>query len=158
VQTGEGKLRLFVAVDRASKFAFARLVQSANKMEAARFLRELIEAVPYRIHTVLTDNGVQSTARQQDVWDGRHIFDRVYDEHGIGHRLTRVNHPWTTDEVEQAFSDGLVLFSARPRATARRRAGREVGTRPHSRHRRSSVAASVGALGPRRLQPSVCFR
>jgi transposase-like protein len=46
VQTGEGKLRLFVAIDRTSKFAFARLVESAGKMEAADFLRDLIEAVP----------------------------------------------------------------------------------------------------------------
>jgi IS30 family transposase len=83
VQTGQGKLRLFVAIDRTSKFALARLVESAGTMEAARFLRDLIEAVPYRVHTVLTDNGVQFTPRQQDIWDGRHIFDRVCDEHGI---------------------------------------------------------------------------
>ena len=59
VSTEEGKLRLFVAVDRTSKFAFARLVESAGKMEAAQFLRDLIEAVPYRIHTVLTDNALR---------------------------------------------------------------------------------------------------
>src|ERR671913_1977359 len=59
VSSEEGKLRLFVAVDRTSKFAFARLVESAGKMEAAQFLRDLIEVVPYRIHTVLTDNGIQ---------------------------------------------------------------------------------------------------
>jgi transposase InsO family protein len=101
VSTEEGKLRLFVAIDRTSKFAFARLVESAGKMEAARFLRELVEAVPYRIHTVLTDNGVQFTPRKRDVWDGRHIFDRVCDEHGIEHRLTKVNHPWTNGQVER---------------------------------------------------------
>jgi transposase InsO family protein len=101
VSTEEGKLRLFVAIDRTSKFAFARLVESAGKMEAARFLRDLIEAVPYRIHTVLTDNGVQFTPRKQDVWDSRHIFDRVCDEHGIEHRLTKVNHPWTNGQVER---------------------------------------------------------
>jgi transposase InsO family protein len=101
VSTEEGKLRLFVAIDRTSKFAFARLVESAGKMEAARFLRELVEAVPYRIHTVLTDNGVRFTPRKQDVWDGRHIFDRVCDEHGIEHRLTKVNHPWTNGQVER---------------------------------------------------------
>ena len=100
-RTEEGKLRLFVAVDRTSKFAFARLVESAGKMEAAQFLRDLIEAVPYRIHTVLTDNGVQFTPRKQDIWDGRHIFDRVCDEHGIEHRLTKVNHPWTNGQVER---------------------------------------------------------
>ena len=103
VHTEEGKLRLFVAIDRTSKFAFVQLVQSAGKMEAAQFLRDLILATPYRIHTVLTDNGVQFTPRKQDIWDVQHIFDRVCDEHGIDHRLTKVNHPWTTDEVEQSL-------------------------------------------------------
>ena len=101
VRTEEGKLRLFVAIDRTSKFAFARLVESAGKMEAAQFLRDLIEAVPYRIHTVLTDNGIQFTPRARDISDGDHIFDRVCDEHGIAHRLTKVNHPWTNGQVER---------------------------------------------------------
>jgi transposase InsO family protein len=101
VRTEEGKLRLFVAIDRTSKFAFVRLVESAGKMEAAQFLRDLIEAVPYRIHTVLTDNGIQFTSRARDIWDGDHIFDRVCREHGIEHRLTKVNHPWTNGQVER---------------------------------------------------------
>jgi transposase InsO family protein len=101
VSTAEGKLRLFVAIDRTSKLAFVRLVESAGKMEAAQFLRDLIEAMPYRIHTVLTDNGVQFTPRKRDIWDSRHIFDRVCEEHGIEHRLTKVNHPWTNGQVER---------------------------------------------------------
>jgi IS30 family transposase len=67
VSTEEGELRLFAAIDRTSKFAFVRLVESAGKMEAADFLRYLAKAVPYRIHTVLTNNGVQVTARKQDI-------------------------------------------------------------------------------------------
>jgi transposase InsO family protein len=98
VSTGEGELRLFVAIDRTSKLAFVRLVDSAGKMEAAQFLRDLVEAVPYRIHTVLTDNGVQFTPRKQDVWDSEHIFDRVCRTNGIEHRLTKVNHPWTNGQ------------------------------------------------------------
>ena len=101
VSTEEGKLALFVAIDRTSKFAFAQLVPRAGKMEAAQFLRELIAALPYRIHTVLTDNGIQFTTRKQDIWDFRHIFDRVCDEHDIEHRLTKVNHPWTNGQVER---------------------------------------------------------
>ena len=101
VRTEEGKLRLFVAIDRTSKFTFVRLVGTAGKMEAAQFLRDLVEAVPYRIHTVLTDNGIQFTTRKRDIWDSRHIFDRVCDEHGIEHRLTKVNHPWTNGQVER---------------------------------------------------------
>ena len=59
VRTEEGKLHLFVAVDRTSKYAFAQLHRAANVQIAAGFLAELIAAVPYKIHTVLTDNGIQ---------------------------------------------------------------------------------------------------
>ena len=63
VQTAEGKLYLFVAIDRTSKFAYVELHAKAGKMAAAQFLRNLIAAVPYAVHTVLTDNGVQFTNR-----------------------------------------------------------------------------------------------
>jgi len=101
LRTGEGRLYLLVAIDRTSKFAFARLVPKAGKMAAAQFLRDLIEAVPYRIHTVLTDNGVQFANRQRDVHALAHIFGRVCREHDIEHRLTKVNHPWTNGQVER---------------------------------------------------------
>jgi hypothetical protein len=38
-------------------------VESAGKIEAAQFLRDLVLAAPYRIHIVLTDNGIQFTNR-----------------------------------------------------------------------------------------------
>lgn len=101
VQTAEGKLYLFVAIDRTSKFAFARLEEKAGKMAAAQFLRDLIAAVPYKIHTILTDNGVQFTNRKKDVHAFQHIFDRVCEGNGIEHRLTKVNHPWTNGQVER---------------------------------------------------------
>jgi len=101
VRTEEGKLYLFVAIDRTSKFAFVKLVPKAGKMAAAQFLRELVEAVPYRIHTVLTDNGVQFTNRPSDRFALQHIFDRVCGENSIEHRKTKVNHPWTNGQVER---------------------------------------------------------
>lgn len=101
VQTAEGKLYLFVAIDRTSKFAFVKLYAKAGKMNAAQFLRNLIAAVPYAIHTVLTDNGVQFTNRPGDIYAFHHIFDRVCDEAGIEHRLTKVKHPWTNGQVER---------------------------------------------------------
>jgi transposase InsO family protein len=101
VQTAEGKLRLFVAIDRTSKFAYAELHQDAGKMVAAQFLRNLIAAVPYTIHTVLTDNGIQFANRTRDKYAFHHIFDRVCAENGIEHRLTKLNHPWTNGQVER---------------------------------------------------------
>jgi Integrase core domain len=93
VSTEEGKRRLFVAIDRSSKYAYAELHTEVTKMVAAQFLRHLIAAVPYKIHTVLTDNGIQSTNRSRDPYAFGHIFERVCCEHGIEHWLTKVNHP-----------------------------------------------------------------
>jgi hypothetical protein len=59
----DGKLFFHVAIDRTSKFAYAELHTEATRAIAAQMLASLIEAVPYRIHTVLTDNGLQFTHR-----------------------------------------------------------------------------------------------
>ena len=106
VQTAEGKLYLFVAIDRTSKFAFVQLVESANRVTASAFLEALIAAVPYKIHTVLTDNGIQfrlppryangPTARYIT-----HMFEMRCQENGIEHRFTKINHPWTNGQVER---------------------------------------------------------
>lgn len=101
VRTEEGKLRLFVAIDRTSKFTYVELHEKAGKMIAAQFLRNVIKALPYNIHTVLTDNGIQFTNRKMDKTAGWHIFDRVCDEYGIDHRLTKIAHPWTNGQVER---------------------------------------------------------
>ena len=68
MQTAEGKLYLFVAIDRTSKFAFTELHAKATTRTAADFLRALIKAVPYKIHTVLTDNGIHFTDPKGDTW------------------------------------------------------------------------------------------
>jgi len=101
VRTEEGKLRLFVAIDPTSKFTYVELHVKAGKMIAAQFLRNLVEQLPYKIHTILTDNGIQFTNRQCDKWAFEHIFDRVCRENGIEHRLTKINHPWTNGQVER---------------------------------------------------------
>jgi len=66
----------------------------------------LVEAVPYKIHTILTDNGIQfrylprypngTTARHMT-----HMFDMRCREFGYLAPLTNVNHPWTNEQVEQ---------------------------------------------------------
>ena len=106
VRTAEGKLYLFVAIDRTSKFAFVRLQEIATVETASAFLQQLIDALPYRLHTVLTDNGIQFgdlpsrrnglTARLR-----MHMFDRVCVANGIEHRTTKPNHPWTNGQVER---------------------------------------------------------
>ena len=106
VQTAEGKLYLFVAIDRTSKFAFVQLVKKTGRTSASAFLEALIQAVPYRIHTVLTDNGIQFTFPRRYA-DGptatymTHMFAMRCRENNIEHRLTKVKHPWTNGQVER---------------------------------------------------------
>jgi transposase-like protein len=101
VQTEEGRLYLFVAIDRTSKFAYVELHARQGKMEAAAFLRNLFKAVPYKIHTILTDNGIQFTNRKQDRLAFMHIFDRICFENNTEHRCTKISHPWTNGQVER---------------------------------------------------------
>lgn len=101
VHTEEGKRYLFVAIDRTSKVAFAELHPRATRMLAAEFLRRVLEKLPYKVHKVLTDNGVQFTAQPHQLLPGGHSFDRVCAEYGLEHRLTKLAHPWTNGQVER---------------------------------------------------------
>ena len=91
VHTEEGKLHLFVAVDRTSKLAFARLYDAANRKTASHFLEALVATIPYKIHTVLTDNGVQFCYPAQPA---QRPDRAVHDPH-VRHALPRERHPNT---------------------------------------------------------------
>jgi transposase-like protein len=99
----DGKLIMFLAIDRVSKFTYVEFHSKAGKMAGSAFLRSVVEVFPYRIHTVLTDNGMAfaDLPKYRDSQDrgfpGGHIFGRVCDEHGIERRLTKPYHPWTKD-------------------------------------------------------------
>lgn len=101
VQTEQGGLYLFVAIDRASKYAYAELHAKATRLAAKGFLANLIAAVPYTIHTVLTDNGIEFAKREGTEAYWIIPFDRVCQAHHIEHRLTKVCHPWTNGQVER---------------------------------------------------------
>ena len=48
IQTAEGKLYLFVAIDRTSQFAFVQLVENANRVTARRSSRHSLRRFPTR--------------------------------------------------------------------------------------------------------------
>ena len=119
VHTAEGKLYLYVAIDRTSKFAIAQLVGRANRRTATEFLEAVIAAVPYKIHTVLTpshgllanhcramDNGIQFVLppryrKGPTAQCGAHMFGMRCEKNEIDHRQTKVRHPWTNGQVER---------------------------------------------------------
>ena len=78
------------------------LHEKATRSVAADFLRNLIKAVPYKVHTVLTDNGTHFKAmieRKEPFW--AHAFDVACARNDIDHRLTKPKHPWTNGQVER---------------------------------------------------------
>ena len=109
VRTAQGKLYLLVAIDRTSKFAFVEMHEKVARRTAGDFLRRLIAAVPYKVHTVLTDNGTHFTTPGNTssaapdikaaleagelVW--AHAFEYACAQNDIDHRLTKPKHPWT---------------------------------------------------------------
>jgi transposase InsO family protein len=115
VRTEEGRLYLLAAIDRTSKFAYVELHEKVTTGIAGDFLRALIQAVPYRVHTVLTDHGIhfatpsntasaaplirKALARGKTVW--AHAFEFACAQNKIDHRLTKPRHPWTNGQVER---------------------------------------------------------
>ena len=100
VHTEEGCQYLFAAIDRTSKVAFAELHPQAKRMVAADFLRRGLEKLPYKAHTVLTNNGVQFTLQPHQFFPGGHSFARICRAFSVKHRLTKPAHPWTNGLVE----------------------------------------------------------
>ena len=106
LRTAEGKVHLFLAIDRVSKFTYVELHPRATMLTGAAFLLGVIAAFPYAIHTVLTDNGIafadQPRYRQGPTAQVRgHAFDRVCWAHRIVHKLTKPYHPWTNGQAER---------------------------------------------------------
>ncbi len=50
-----------MAIDRTTKFAFIELHAKATTRVSGDILQRLVAAVPYKAHTVLTDNGIHFT-------------------------------------------------------------------------------------------------
>lgn len=115
MRTEQGKLYLLVAIDRTSKFAFVEIHEKVARRTAADFLRHLVAAVPYKVHTVLTDNGTHFTTpgntgsaapdiraamdAGEPFW--AHAFEYACAHNNIDHRLTKPKHPWTNGQVER---------------------------------------------------------
>jgi len=104
-----------VAIDRTSKFAYVELHERATTSVSRKFLLNPIAAVPYKIHTVLTDNGLHFTDPTGESWTPADIKEMITNkkpfrahafEHARAitdndHRLTKPRHPWTNGQVER---------------------------------------------------------
>lgn len=102
----EGKRRyVFVAIDRATRWVFIAIKPHKTAASAKAFLAAACKAAPFKIRTILTDNGKEfidrlfgSRSRQPT---GEHEFDQLCQALGVEHRLTKPRTPQTNGMVER---------------------------------------------------------
>lgn len=119
---------VFVAIDRATRFVFARVVTRRDQHTMRRCLEAFLAEFKPPVHTILTDNGGEFTdrfARKKNkpmgTPSGHHAFDAACRKHGIEHRLIRPGHPQTNGMAER-FNRRLVdAFAAQPNLKSRGR-------------------------------------
>jgi IS30 family transposase len=103
------KSYVFVAIDRATRYVYVEIHRRRDAETSAGFLRRFLAHFPYRVHTILTDNGAEFTDRfavdmknkPQGRPSGHHPFDLVCVKQKIDHRLTRPYRPQTNGLVER---------------------------------------------------------
>ncbi|WP_026611918.1 integrase core domain-containing protein, partial [Methylocaldum szegediense] len=101
---GEPRRYLFVAIDRATRWVYVALKPNRSALSAKAFLKEVIQAAPFRIQKCLTDNGSEFTDRfltRTRQPSGTHEFDRLCAEQAIEHRLIPPGRPQTNGLVER---------------------------------------------------------
>ena len=96
---------LFAAIDRATRWVYVEILPEKSAACAQGFLAHLLAAAPFKITTILTDNGKEFTDRfcatgERDP-TGKHAFDRQCAAHAIQHRLIRPHHPQTNGMIER---------------------------------------------------------
>src|SRR5262249_44148086 len=97
---GVGKLYLQTAIDRHSRFAWARLYPSKLPITAVHLMNNDViptfEAADAMIEAVLSDNGREFCGRPD-----RHPYELFLQLEGIEHRTTRVKRPQSNGIVER---------------------------------------------------------
>ena len=81
-----------------------KLYMRAREVSWGRSLELLHGAVRYRVHTILSDNGIQFAEQSRNintVISRPMRFYTICDANGIKHRLTKPNHPSTNGQVER---------------------------------------------------------
>lgn len=100
---------VFVAIDRATRFVHAEIIQCRDAATISACLERFLAAFPHTVHTILTDNGSEFTDRfavdkigkPEGKPSGNHPFDLVCQKFNIKHKLIKPFTPQTNGMVER---------------------------------------------------------
>ncbi len=96
---GVGRIFQITGIDTYSSYTWAKLYTDKSALSACDFMLNVYNnSQDIRIHSVLTDNGLEFTTHHKSK---NHSFERLLTELNIKHRLTKVRHPWTNGACER---------------------------------------------------------
>ncbi len=90
---------VYLAIDRATRLLFLRIYPKKDKYSA----------YPFRIYTILTDNGREFTNLNQRSYGrtGKNPvpFELICELSGVDYRKTKFKHPWTNSMTERVIRE-----------------------------------------------------
>lgn len=105
----------YTATDDCTRWRVIRLYDELSAQHSVTFLQQVVEALPFRIQRIRTDNGVEFTYGPCKV---DHPFTRACQARGITHRLNRPSHPEANGKVERSHRTDDEEFYQRTPARA----------------------------------------
>lgn len=95
---------IYVGICRVSKFVYTEIHTNQTADIACSFIDNLVFACPFKIHTILTDNGCQFAYTKLNLSQKikkRHKFTLKCAGYGVRHRRTKPYTPRTNGQVER---------------------------------------------------------
>jgi len=89
----------YTATDAFTRIRVLRIYDELSALNATEFLKEVVKKLPFRVHTVRTDNGVEFTYGPFKV---EHPFSLECARLGIKHHLNKPAHPESNGRVERS--------------------------------------------------------
>jgi transposase InsO family protein len=88
----------YVAIDSCTRLLFAKILDYKTQDQARHFLDLTRASFPFKIQTILTDNGSEFCGSRK-----RHLFEMECLEQGIVHKTTKPARPQTNGKAERVI-------------------------------------------------------
>lgn len=99
----------WTAIDECTRFRFLYIFEEHTPENSVKFLRMLVNAFPFKIQTIQTDNGTEFTYKY--ISDTEECpFDKALREQGIAHKLIPPRTPWHNGKVERSHRNDQRYF------------------------------------------------
>ncbi len=98
------KKYIFTCIDRVSKIAYIKLLDSKDKYTSLYFLKQVLSFYSYKINYILTDNNSEFSYKeyyQKYKIKSPHPFDKTCQDNKINHKTIKFYHSWTNRMVKR---------------------------------------------------------